>query len=356
MDRLTARTVELIDIPSPSLSEAEILAWIAARLPDSFTIMHEPGEWVVAQLGSGPGLVLAGHVDTVPEQGNLPARVDGGIIAGLGASDMKGGLAVMLELAEWLAGTGVPQAAGPGASAVTLLFFAREELAVALSPVKRIIAEIPQVANAELVVVLEPTACAVEVGCLGNIVATARFEGIACHSARPWLGRSALDDALPTLSRIAARAPVEVTVAGHLFTEVANVVGIDAGVADNVIPPVAELRVNYRYAPGREPAAAEAEVLELLGGATSAEIVSHAPAAAVPTGNRWVDALAAASGMPPRPKIAWTPVAEFAAAGIDAVNFGPGDPSAAHRADEWIETAALTRCFTALRRLIAEGA
>ena len=266
---------------------------------------------------------------------------------------MKGGVAVMLELADWLSGTGGPQAAGPGAHSLTLVFFAREELSVTLSPIAQVLERTPQIRDAELVVMLEPTDCVVEVGCLGNIVATARFDGIACHSARPWLGRSAVDAALPTLQRIAARGPIAVDVGGYAFTEVVNVVALQAGVADNVIPPVCEARINYRYAPGRDPAAAEAELRELLSEATEAEIVSHAQSGPVPTGNPWLDALARASGQAPRPKIAWTTVAEFGAAGIDAVNFGPGDPAAAHKADEWIETAALERCFEALRALIA---
>jgi succinyl-diaminopimelate desuccinylase len=356
MDRLTHRTVELINIPSPSLAEAEILAWVAARIPDGFAISHEPGEWVVARWGDGPGLVLGGHVDTVPAQGNLPAQVRHGVISGLGASDMKGGVAVMLELAEWLSGAGGMPAAGPGVRSLTLIFFAREELSVALSPIATLLERAPEIHEAELVVMLEPTDCVVEVGCLGNIVATARFDGVACHSARPWLGRSAVDAALPALARIAAREPVAVDVGGHTFTEVVNVVGVQAGVADNVIPPACELRVNFRYAPGRDPAGAEAELRELLADATGVEIDSHAPAGAVPEGNRLLDALARASGAAPRPKIAWTTVAEFAQAGIDAVNFGPGDPAAAHRADEWIEMAGLERCYATLRALIAEGA
>jgi succinyl-diaminopimelate desuccinylase len=362
MHRLTARTVELINIPSPSLAEADILAWVAAQLPADWRVVHEHGEWVVAQRGdAGPGLLLGGHVDTVPAQGNLPAQLRDGVIAGLGASDMKGGVAVMLELAERLSGTGGPQATGPEAAVltpavpVTLLFFAREELAVALSPISRLLAELPELRQAQLVVMLEPTDNVVEVGCLGNIVATARFEGVSAHSARPWLGRSAVDLALPALARIAARPPVEVHVSGHTFTEVVSVVGLEAGVADNVIPPLLEARINYRYAPGREPAAAEAELLELLADASETEILSNAPAGAVPDANPWVAALARESGQAPRPKLAWTTVAEFGAAGIDAVNFGPGAPAAAHKADEWIETAALERCFEVLRAVIEGG-
>ncbi len=356
MDRLTERTLELINIPSESRAEADALAWVASRIPAGWEVSHEPGEWVVARLGNGPGIALGGHVDTVPAQDNLPARIADGVIRGLGASDMKGGIAVMLELAEWLSRTGGPQATGPGGPPVSLFFFAREELPVALSPISRMLAAEPQIAEAELVVMLEPTDCAVEVGCLGNIIATARFEGVACHSARPWLGSNAIDAAIPALARLAGRGPLEVTVEGHVFTEVVSAVAIDAGVADNVIPPLAELRVNYRYAPGRDPADAEGDVLALLSDATSAEIVSHAPAGAVPRANRWLDALAEASGQAPRPKLAWTTVAEFGAAGIDAVNFGPGAPAAAHKADEWIETDALERCFSVLRDVIAGGA
>jgi succinyl-diaminopimelate desuccinylase len=352
MDRLTARTVELIDIPSQSLSEAEILAWVAGQIPDGWSVVHEPGEWVVARSGEGPGLVLGGHVDTVPAQDNLPAELRDGVIAGLGASDMKGGVAVMLELADWLSGTGGMPAAGPAARSLTLIFFAREELSVTLSPISGILQRFPELREAELVVMLEPTDCVVEVGCLGNIVATARFDGVASHSARPWLGRNAIDAALPTLAWLGERGPVEVDVGGFAFTEVLSAVGIEAGIADNVIPATCEVRFNYRYAPGRDPDEAETELREALGSADHVEIRSHAVAGTVPIANRWVDALARASGQPPRPKIAWTTVAEFGAAGVDAINFGPGAPAAAHRADEWIETAALGRCFEALRALI----
>jgi succinyl-diaminopimelate desuccinylase len=348
VERLTQRTLELVDIASESRHEAAILEHVAAELPPAFTVSHEPGEWVLAHQGQNPRLVLAGHVDTVPAQGNFPGRLQDGTVHGLGAADMKGGIAVMLEIADRLGGAG-PQA---GTIPTTLVFFAREELAVAHSPLRALFARAPDLLGAELAIMLEPTANTVQVGCLGNIVATAEFDGVACHSARPWQGRSAIDAALPALRRIADRAPREAEVGGHTFTEVVSVVGLHAGVADNVIPGRASARINFRYAPGRAAADAEAELRDLLGEAARVEIVSNAPSAAVPLGNRLVDALTDASGRPASPKIAWTPVAEFAAAGLDAINFGPGDPAFAHRADEQVGAEALQTCFRALMALI----
>jgi succinyl-diaminopimelate desuccinylase len=350
INRLVARTMELIDIPSVSRYEAPILELIASLIPSDWSVRHEPDEWVVAGYGTGPGLILAGHVDTVPEQGNLPARISQGVISGLGASDMKGGLAVMLEVADWMVST--PHARVPS---VTLIFFAREEISVAHSPLDRLLSENPAIAEAELAVMLEPTDCVVEVGCLGNILAVARFDGIACHSARPWQGCNAVHSALPTLARVADAHHIEVDVSGYTFTESVSVVGIEAGLADNVVPDTATARVNYRYSPARSRDDAEARIGSLLEGASHVEILSHASAAAIPATNPLLEKLVATTGEKPRAKIAWTPVAEFASAGLDAVNFGPGSPLAAHRADEWIDVAALERCFSAIVQTIRGG-
>ena len=265
---------------------------------------------------------------------------------GLGASDMKGGVAVMVELAAWAA-------AEPAAAACDLgfLFFVREELSIEESALPRVFAEAPVVLESDLVVVLEPTDNAIHAGCLGNLNATAVFRGESAHSARPWQGVNAIDVAVRGLAPVVDAEPLEVEVGGLTFVEVLSATRIEGGIADNVIPDRVEVRLNYRYAPGREPAEAEQRLRELVGG--EVEITSNSPPARVATDSALVERLRRAGDLAIEPKQAWTPVAEFAAQGLDAVNFGPGATRYAHRRDERVEIAELERTFETLRRFVS---
>jgi succinyl-diaminopimelate desuccinylase len=332
---LARRTLELVDIPSESRAEAAILAHVAA-------LMAAAGVPLVLDTGSAllygpahPAVVLAGHVDTVPAQGNRPGRLDGAAVHGLGASDMKGGVAVMLELA----------AARPD---LGYLFFAREELAVDESALPEVLAGAAGVRGAELVIMLEPTRCGLEVGCLGNLNAELRFAGVATHSARPWTGDNAIDRAVTGLRDLVGIAPRPVRMGEAEYREVLSLTGLRAGVARNIIPGEAVADVNFRYAPDRTPAEAEARLADLTRGEGQLTILSNAPPAPAPVDNAHVERLKAAGAGPVRAKQAWTPVAEFAAAGIPAINLGPGDPDLAHKADEHVAADALARCYDIL--------
>jgi succinyl-diaminopimelate desuccinylase len=335
-EALLARTLALVDIPSPSREEGPILDHVRAemarlplRLDTGSALLYGPRDARV---------VLAGHVDTVPAQGNLPGARRGDGIHGLGASDMKGGLAVMLELARARADLG-------------FLFFAREELPVAESALPEVLDVAPTVRDAELVVMLEPTANALEVGCLGNISARVRFTGVSAHSARPWLGVNAIARAVEALGPLAAVPPRPVRMGEAEWVEVLSLVGIGGGVARNVIPGEAWADLNFRYAPDRTPGEAEARLAELVGETGELEVESNAPPARAPVGNPHVERLRAAGAAPVRAKQAWTPVAEFAARGIPAVNLGPGDPAQAHTVGERVDGAALARCYGILSAL-----
>ena len=227
----------------------------------------------------------------------------------------------------------------------------REELPVEESALPRVFAEAPLVLESDLVVVLEPTDNAIHAGCLGNLNATAVFRGESAHSARPWQGVNAIDVAVRGLAPVVAAEPVEVEVGGLTFIEVLSATGIEGGIADNVIPDRVEVRLNYRYAPGREPAEAEQRLRELVGG--EVEITSNSPPARVATDSELVDRLRRAGDLAIEPKQAWTPVAEFAAEGLDAVNLGPGATRYAHRRDERVEIAELERTFETLRRFVS---
>jgi succinyl-diaminopimelate desuccinylase len=334
-ERLAARTLELVDIPSESRGEAQIAGHVASVLRAGGATVRDLGD---SCLLAGPGapVLLAGHLDTVPAQGNRPGRRDGERVHGLGASDMKGAVAVMIELA--LAG-----------APFDCLLFGREELPMADSALTPLLAREP--VQAELVVMMEPTDNAIHAGCLGNINASWTFRGRAGHSARPWDGDNAIHRAAAAIAAFADREPEAHEFDGLTFYEVASVTRIAGGIADNVIPDQAQAHVNYRYAPGRTPAEAQARLAELTGGVGTLEVTSNSPSGRVPEGNPHVERLKAS--LPVAPKQAWTPVAEFGAAGLDAINFGPGEPAQAHRRDESVRIDALVRAYRVLEAFAA---
>ena len=335
--RLAERTLELIDIPSESRAEDCLAAHVGELLRAGGVAVQDLGDACVLAGPADAPLLLAGHLDTVPAQDNRPGRIEGDRVHGLGASDMKGALAVMIELA---------LARAP----YRCLFFGREELPVADSALTPLLARAPL--DAELVVVMEPTACELHAGCLGNVNATWTFRGRSGHSARPWTADNAIEHAAAGVLALAAQPPVPHRFDGLEFVEVATVTKIAGGIAGNVIPDRVDCHVNFRYAPGRTAAAAEARLAALCAGHGELAIDSNAPSGPVATGAR-VDALVAAGDLVRAPKQAWTPVAEFALAGLPAVNFGPGDPAQAHRRDESVEIAALVQAHSVLERFAA---
>jgi succinyl-diaminopimelate desuccinylase len=326
---LAARTLELVDIHSESRSEAEIVDYVRQAVPGDPSYDDD----TVLLYGETAPVLLAGHVDTVPAQENLPGRLDDGWVAGLGASDMKGGIAVMIELAR----AGAP---------FGYLFFGREELAADESPIPELFTR--TTIGAQLVVVLEPTDNTIQAGCLGNVNATLRFRGVSAHSARPWTGENAIAAAVEGLAPVVRIPPEPVEVEGLEFVEVITVTGIRGGVALNVVPDLVTCDLNYRFAPNRTTDEAEVRLRELVPG--ELEITSNAPAGRVAARSPLVQRLADTGGFSVEPKQAWTPVAEFTSRGLDAVNFGPGATRYAHRRDERVEIASLERCFEALQR------
>lgn len=196
---------------------------------------------------------------------------------------------------------------------------------------------------------LEPTDNTLQLGCLGNLNARVVFEGRSAHSARPWLGVNAIALALDGLEPMLRGEPRDVEIDGLVFREVMSVTQFNAGIASNVIPAHAEANINFRYAPDRSPASAEALIQELY---PNAEITSHSPPAHVAAQSPLVQELRAAGSFELEPKQAWTNVADFAARGLDAVNLGPGGTRYAHAADERVEIAELERTFAALERFL----
>ena len=351
-DRLASRTLELIDIPSESRSEAVIREHLLELVPDGYETEFAGDEVYLFAPRRRPGVplvILAGHYDTVPAQENIPGRIADGVVHGLGAADMKGGVAVALELVRDLA------ADGADGIDVALMLFGREELPAQWSPLPDLFERSELVKDASLAILLEPTAGAIQAGCVGNLNALVTFQGVSGHSARPWLAENAIHKALVALEPVAALERREVVIGGLPFYEVVSVTRIEAGIADNVVPDRATALLNYRYTPDRTAEDAEAFLRALVPTAAELEFSGNSPPARVVADAPLVQALRDAGGLAIEPKQAWTNVADFTTRGLDAVNFGPGEPRFAHRRDEQVEIASLVHCYETLRAFVTAG-
>jgi succinyl-diaminopimelate desuccinylase len=346
-ERLAERTLALVDARSESRQEAALAATVLRTLLDGGVPARDAGDTCVVAgataRGERPLVLLLGHLDTVPAQGNWPGRRSSEHVEGLGAADMKGGVAVLLELALGALPTSVD---------VGYVLFGREELPSAEGALVPLLAREPGLREADLAIVLEPTANAVQAGCLGNLDATWTFRGRGGHSARPWLADNAIERAAAGVLALAAVDLAPRSFGALEYRQVVSVTGIEGGIAKNVIPGEARANVNYRFDPTLSPDEAGAALRGWCEPHGEIEITGATSGAVPPHDNPLAAALAAASGVPMAPKQAWTPVAELAAAGVDAVNFGPGDPAYAHRADERVAIEALARCHQVLAEVL----
>jgi len=353
MNDLLATTAELMAVSSVSGDEAAIAALVEDRLRAvSWLSVDRVGDNVVARttLSRPHRLVVAGHLDTVPPGDNERPRMDGDIVWGVGASDMKGGLAVMLELAATMREPALD---------VTWCFYAREEIDRDRSGLLELWQDRPELLAGDAAVLGEPTNGLVEAGCQGTLRVRITLHGVRAHSARPFTGRNAIHRLAPLLQRVADWPGREVTLDGCRYAEQLQVVGVEGGVASNVVPDRARVTLNHRYAPDRQWAEAEAILHELLdptlelGDGDTWELLDAGDGAPPSLGHPVLKALVEKSGAPPKAKVGWTDVASFWAHGVPAANFGPGDPLLAHHPDERVARSQLDRTRTVLRSVIA---
>ena len=341
----------LVDIPSVTGGEGPLCDALAGRLsgacPDGE--VRRLGNSLAAGPRTGrPLVLLVGHIDTVPAQGQGPARIEGGQLWGLGASDMKSGAAVMVHLLE-------DPAVRNGPYDVVGVFYDAEEGPFDQNGLGPVLEGFPWLAEACFAVVMEPTDLELQLGCQGVVNASVRFEGKAAHSARPWLGENAVTKAGAWLAGLHGRAPDPLETGGLTFYEVFSVTRAGGGVAHNVIPASFELNLNYRFAPHRSRAAVLARLAEITEGADTVEVREVVDGAPVPEGNPFLERLMQISKAPVTPKQAWTDVARLAAHGIPAVNYGPGETAQAHQAEESVPLANLGVAHEAVRRFLIEG-
>jgi succinyl-diaminopimelate desuccinylase len=343
-------TATLIDIRSESHDEERITDWLEAQLRGApWLEIDRVGDNLIARtnLGRSQRAVLAGHTDTVPANGNERAVIEGNSVRGLGASDMKGGLAVMLDIALTVDQPAVD---------VTYVFYAGEEVAGQYNGLRQLFADVPDLVTGDIAVLGEPTGGVVEAGCQGSMRAEVTLIGTRAHTARPWMGRNAihrLGRVLALLDAWDGRRPV---IDGCEYREAVQAVFVEGGVAGNVVPDRAKVVINHRFAPDRTPAEAEAFLHALIAPALddgdAFEVVDAAVAAAPGLEHPLFRGAIDRNHLEVRAKLGWTDVARFAGAGIPAINLGPGDPTLAHTAGEFVTRAQLERTATVLRDLI----
>lgn len=351
---LLALAAALVDVPSESYSEGPITDLIEADLRQAGHLsVDRVGDNVVARtdLGRAQRMVLAGHTDTVPANKNSGARVDGDVLWGLGSADMKGGLAVMLALA---------RAVATPASDVTYVFYAREEVDAADNGLLEVAAARPDLLEADVALLGEPTAGAVEAGCQGTMRLRVTLAGERAHTARGWMGRNAIHRLAAVLGAVSAYEARQPVVEGCEYREGLEAVSVSGGVAGNVVPDRATLTLNHRFAPDRTPQQAEDHIRSFLEGVLSegdaVELTDMAPPAAPGLDHPLLAGLIRRSGVPVRAKLGWTDAAFFAARGVPASNFGPGDPLVAHTAGEHLRRDELVSVHAALEDLLVNGA
>jgi succinyl-diaminopimelate desuccinylase len=352
---LLTTTQELMAVPSPSRGEAAL----AGHVEDALRVcpwlqLERVGDNVIARttLGHDQRLILAGHLDTVPANGNETPKRDGDTLWGLGASDMKGGLAVMLDLA-----TTVRQPAVD----VTWCFYAREEIGRADSGLLELWQQRPDLLAGDAAILGEPTVAEVEAGCQGTMRLRITLRGVRAHSARPFAGRNAIHRLAALLQRVADWPGREVVLDGCVYAEQLQAVAVEGGVAANVVPDEASVTLNHRYAPDRQAQQAEAFLRALLQGTWEPEngdswdLLDAGDGAPPSLGHPLLRALVEKSGAAPKAKVGWTDVASFWEHGVPAANFGPGDPLLAHHPDERVSASKLARTHEVLLALITEA-
>lgn len=352
MNDLLEATAALVNIASESHNETEITDHIETRLRAVAGLeVTRIGNNLVARtnLGRGYRLILAGHTDTVPANANAVARIEGDILHGLGSADMKSGLAVFLDIAETITEPQVD---------LTFVFYECEEVAAKFNGLKKLLEQQPKLLKGDAAILGEPTNAIIEAGCQGTMRAKLTLRGARSHTARPWMGRNAIHRAGAVLERIAAYTSRRPVIDGCEYREAVQVVNIQGGVAGNVVPDEVTLLINHRFAPDRTPAEAEAFLRTLIGEDVLSDdadfaLVDMSDGAPPSLTHPLLADLAQRVGAAPVAKLGWTDVAFFAGQGIPAVNFGPGDPTIAHTAGEFVPRRDVENASAILRALVS---
>jgi succinyl-diaminopimelate desuccinylase len=347
---LLARCAQLVDIPSVSHNEEAITDFIERELRDVPWLMIDRIEQTLVartNLGRDRRIILAGHTDTVPPNGNEKARIEGDVLWGLGSADMKSGVTVLLELARTMDAPALD---------VTYIFYECEEVSSEYSGLLKVEHARPELLEGDAAILAEPTGARIEAGCQGGMRVAITMMGERAHSARPWMGRNAIHRLGAVLDRVAAYEERRPVLNGCEFREALQAVKVDGGVAGNVVPDRAVLMLNHRFAPDRTIEEAfehvQSVVADALEPSDTIELRDAAKPAPPALDHPLLADLVARVDAPPMAKLGWTDVSFFANRGTPATNFGPGDPNVAHNAAERVERSEIERVFAALQSLL----
>ena len=346
-------TRQLVAIPSVSFEEREITDFLEMRLAAlSWLDTVRIGDNLIARSQGNKNMrvLLGGHTDTVPAQGNAEVKVEGDVLWGVGSADMKGGIATMLSLAETLPETAVE---------VTYVFYAREEVAYKDNGLLEIDLEVPELLDADLAILGEPTSGNIEAGCQGTMRFLLELAGERAHTARPWMGKNAIHRMHSVLKAIDDYTPRSPILEGCQYREALQVVSVEGGVAGNVVPDLSKLTINHRVAPDRTLIDAENEIRSFFDSymeeGDQLTLIDAAPPAKPGLENPILKSMIQNHDLKVEAKLGWTDVAFFDQRGIPAVNFGPGDATLAHTKDERVQKSSIQRCFGALKQMLESG-
>lgn len=348
-----ALTADLVDFASESFEEQALVDWLERELAlcPHLDVIRIGDNLIARTTGSASSrVILAGHTDTVAANENFPGRIEGDVLFGVGSADMKGGLAIMLAAARHFTNPMLE---------VTYVFYAREEVASVHNGLKEVLQKRPDLLVGDLALLGEPTDAAIEAGCQGSIRAAVTLLGARAHTARAWMGRNAIHRAGPLLNALAGAEIRQPEIEGCTFHEAIQVVDIVGGVSGNVVPDRCTVTVAYRFAPDRSLDEAEQHLRELcepyLEAGDQIDIVDRANAALPAVTHPILQSLVARHGLEVRSKLGWTDVARFAAIGVPAANFGPGDPTVAHTAGEFVTRDSVERAWKCIEDLLTAG-
>jgi succinyl-diaminopimelate desuccinylase len=347
---LRRTALEITAIPSPIGEEKALCDHLHQRFERSLGAQSvlRFRDSLVVRVNDRPGaprVALVGHTDVVRTQHDGPARIEGDRLYGAGAADMKSGLAVMIELAERLDRKQLP-------CDLTLVFYEREEGPYAENVLGPMLEHFALLRELDFAICLEPSSNELQLGCMGSVHATVRFEGRTAHSARPWQGDNAILKSAAFLQRLGERKPVDVTIDGFLFREVITPTLAKGGRGRNVVPDGFELNLNYRFAPTRGPEAAVEELRALVDGQAVVEATDLSPACRPHAGHAYVKWLSQCGVTGTQVKQAWTDVARFDQVGVPAVNLGPGLQGQAHQPNEYTDLPLLDDGYAVIERFL----
>lgn len=340
--------IEIVDIPSVTGAEDELCMWLQERYESRYRTHRIGNSLIVGHPSDGAEFVaLYGHIDTVPVQGDPSARIEGDRVVGLGTSDMKAGLAVMIGLLD----AGVREHDG----GLVCVFYDQEEGPADQNGLEAVLDDAPWLVGAEISIVLEPTDATLELGCNGTLNADVIFRGSTAHSARPWLGENAVTKAGAWLAEMHARAPELVAIDGLEYREVFSVTKATGGIANNIIPGEFVINLNHRFPPVYSIEEAEARLRAVAAGADEVAVTDRAPSGSVDLDDASVQRLDRLIGRERRAKQGWTDVARLTARGAVAVNYGPGEVAQAHQVNESVPIANLTVVRGVLEEFLTIG-